>query len=413
MSDGDEHFYTKTTCIPLSKFVPSHIIVAQSFDGSDPSGVRCISDCQCQYLTGSTGRCLCDADDGTDPDDCPFTDPSTIDPRTTLPPAGDDDDGSGKGKGKGTDGKGGKGKRRELTKDKDKKAPTSRPTSRPNLATTTVADKTTTKKKKKTSGDDDDDGPSPTPRPNAIPTAPPSTDRGGVDVPFGAFCCDCECVKKPCACECFGYGPRDDGSIPDGDDDDDDDGGKGGKGKGSTGKGGSKVRKTRETEEAAEDVQDEDDGSHVRSRMSRGYQADTATPDAAGTGWKSWVYNSIWSSSNDVEDDSTDPVNRELTTATRKQVLENRKKKKKKTVTGDDDDDNGGNTGPTTRPRSTPTAPPRSSPTNPPVDGGSVCERPPYTCTYVKFHPGTATCNSRKFCKANTFGYCEMQTRIA
>lgn len=358
-SSGNK-FLLAALVLLVSLLAQSVVVTAQSFSGGDPKGVRCVSDCQCEYVVGSTGKCSCAPDDGTVPEDCPFDDPSIVDPGT-LPD--DDDDDGGKGKGKGTTS--GKGKRRELTTSSGKK-----------------------------SGDDDDDSP-------ASPPALPPTDRGEVDITFGAFCCDCECVRKPCACECFGYGNRNDrGGVDDGDDDDD--GGKGKGGKGSSTKKRGRRRRLLEKDPAE---QEQDDSTHVRSRMSRGYQAEATTADATGSGWKSWVYNSIWTNNADpaaaAKPEGVDATTVERQLTTRQQTL---LKRKKKTTPGDDDDDsNGSPTPPTPAPRS-PTFPPAL----PPSDRGDVCERPPYTCTYVKFHPGSATCRSRNFCKANTFGYCEM-----
>jgi hypothetical protein len=336
---------------------PSSSCVAQSFSGQDPGGIRCVSDCQCEALLGSASAvCTCEKDDGTD---CPFDDPGGIDD----PTVGDDDDGKGKGK----DGK-----------DKSKRR-----------LTTTQQRLKKRKSKTQTSGkggdDDDDDGGITRP---PTPTDPSEPD----DLPFGALCCDCVCEQKPCACECFGYGDRGDRGGIDGDDDD---GGKGKDGKGKDGKDKKRARRHRRLSEV--DEEEEIDASHIRSRLSRGFEADATSQE--GNGWKSWVYNSIWSSSGDSEDSVDENTDRKLTLLTkRRKKKSNSIKKKKKT--------------------SPPTNPPTSSPTirdrgslPPTSDRGGACERPPYTCTYVQFHAGDFSCTSRDFCKANTFGYCEIPTR--
>ncbi|KAG7349026.1 hypothetical protein IV203_011623 [Nitzschia inconspicua] len=327
--------------------------LAQSFDGSDPRGPRCVSDCQCQFVTGSTGVCMCEEDDGTD-DDCPFTDGGGIDDRGST---GKDGKSGGKD-GKGKSGGKSKNKRRELTSKQSGKS---------------------SGKSSKSSGNGGGDGGTP-------------RDGGDVGLPFGAFCCDCECIKKPCACECFGYGTRRDGGGVDGGDDS----GKGKSGKGKSGKGKSK-RTRRLSQVEVDDEQEENDISHVRSRLSRGHVAD-ATSDS-GNGWKSWVYNSIWSSNKDSDEKDHDSNVEDDLTGDRNLKTSSKSK-----------------TSPTKQSKSAPA--PGPSPKNSPSptngrDSGGVggCERPPYTCSYVKFYPGESQCASRRFCKANTFGYCQMNSR--
>jgi hypothetical protein len=346
---------------------------------TDPNCVPCTSDCECEALFPgeTTGVCICEDEL---PDDCEFDDNGGVDNGGTD---GDDDGGNGD-----DDSDNGDGKKSGSGDDDD--------------GSTRRRRRVTTSGKK--SGDDDDDD-----------NDGGGTDGGGTDggtdgsIVFSANCCDCECLEKPCTCECFGYddpvspGQQDGGDNGD-DGDDDDDGGK---------KSGSRNRQRRRNLEGGED---EVDHSHFRSRrasrvssrhslhqVEESDRIEGMKPSTnSETNWQSWIFGSIWKDVDESASGTKDSNHRSLadtqtafnTPMANLLVASSGKKSGgKKSGYGYDGYDDGGDDGDD----------------DGDDDSGGVddCERPAYQCYYRKFYPGETRCVSRRVCKANTVGFCQ------
>jgi hypothetical protein len=345
---------------------------------SEPSKIPCTEDCECSSLyTGTTGRCICEYEDPTDPT-CEF-DNGGID--------NGDNGGSGGGGGSGDDNastdrsKDGKNKK----KSKDGKGKKSK-----------------SRRNRRLSGDDDDDG-------SSGSGGGGGNDAGQGDPIFTANCCDCECTEIPCTCECLGYVDPVDATDINSPQSSTDGKGKGGKDKNSKSRRDRRTRRLQTND--GEEITDSANHTHESSRHASGLRKTSVNgpnegnykkvvaSDSPATSWHSWIVQSLWTDDEstmpqsaadvDVEDVTNKEEPRELAfTTTRSSLIF--------ALTGDDDDDgsdNGGNDGGN--------------------DGGDQddCTRPAYRCYYRKFFPPAEGCRQpNRKCKANTIGHCEIQT---
>jgi hypothetical protein len=190
--------------------------------------ISCTSDCECEALHPgeTTGLCICEDEV---PDDCRFDDYG--DDYSVNDGGRDDADDGGNSKESGDGGNGRSGRAIESGK--------------------------------KPSNDDDDGG-------NGADGGGTDGDDSDVLPLFSANCCDCDCLEKPCSCECYGFGdpmlagPRDDpGENGSKDDSEDNVRSMGKDGEGKDGVHNGQRRSDRKLQGGRDD---EDNRSHIRSR---------------------------------------------------------------------------------------------------------------------------------------------------